>query len=685
MSKTLEQSLLATCVGSVAELGDLVCRAMHYQQSKQRISSNLNGRHCTTWNPDALHTLYYYMRCHQLEINENPNLEPPGIQINSERPYTVLPPLMEWIRVATANCEHRLSSVVDADDVRQAARLLLPGIDTPIRSLRTDDSLCSSRHLDATQSARRFQQDLGFRMLTCGRTDLVGQAIVMLGQKGINTVNDQGLTPLMFACVRGDEAMVQTLLDHKANPDLPVPSSYPSYPCIHSTIRHWTALSFAVAYGHVSVAKLLLEVGASVEGSIQDADDNYTDSPLQLASAAGHYELVSLLLSYGADPYLTTVHKNGITTKGHSNSFALAAAHGHRNVLRKLLEQPKCDKPTDILSLEEILAEGNDCFTKEKSWKSSPGKMGTSLQEAMYSSCEHGYLDIAMELRSIGVAWNLTTWMSALLMAKHIRRKTVIQCLLRDFGSIKFSEYDEQFVDEGLPLLFHILKQSKKDVASSQVASILASLYGEGPLTPIEPLKIVQNARIDPQYVNNREMSDVTFIIEGRPFYAHKIILVTASKRFKAMLSDKFTEGNQPCVEIVDFRYQIFKLIMQYLYYGTPDSLRVEQVDVLELMAAANYFMLEGLQRHCEIMCSHLVTCENITTLYRHAMLYNAECLKEYCHAFFLRHMTELLETNESFRKLIFNNNVQNHDIIHNLEKSLAKRLFYRFHQNFTV
>ena len=48
---------------------------------------------------------------------------------------------------------------------------------------------------------------------------------------------------------------------------------------------------------------------------------------------AGHYELVSLLLTRGADPYLTTVPRNGISFAysfgGHS-SFSLAAAHGHR-------------------------------------------------------------------------------------------------------------------------------------------------------------------------------------------------------------------------------------------------------------------------------------------------------------------------------------------------------------------
>lgn len=50
-----------------------------------------------------------------------------------ERVYVVLPPLVEWIRTTTAHTEYRHASVIDQDDVMQAARLLLPGVDCPIR------------------------------------------------------------------------------------------------------------------------------------------------------------------------------------------------------------------------------------------------------------------------------------------------------------------------------------------------------------------------------------------------------------------------------------------------------------------------------------------------------------------------------------------------------------------------
>ena len=139
-------------------------------------------------------------------------------------------------------------------------------------------------------------------------------------------------------------------------------------------------------------------------------------------------------------------------------------------------------------------------------------------------------------------------------------------------------------------------------------------------------------------------------------------------------------------------------MVMHYLYQGGCENLDVNQNDVLELMAAANFFQLDGLLRFCESRCSSLVDLDNIVSMYIHAkvlvnfvlymeaavnshcqkiyqQVYNAVQLLEYCQGFLLQNMVALLTYDDSVRRLIFGKKLHNHDVLAGLLLTLQARI----------
>lgn len=137
--------------------------------------------------------------------------------------------------------------------------------------------------------------------------------------------------------------------------------------------------------------------------------------------------------------------------------------------------------------------------------------------------------------------------------------------------------------------------------------------------------------------INDPEYSDITFIVEGRKFYAHKIVLSLISEHFHCMFCSGMQESKQSEIVIDDVSYSIFSSIMHFLYtgefeFGAEMEGQEHSLEHLhEFLRFSDRFMLIEIKKYCEKRLSEILTYENYDEITAFADRYNAENLMAYC------------------------------------------------------
>ena len=124
------------------------------------------------------------------------------------------------------------------------------------------------------------------------------------------------------------------------------------------------------------------------------------------------------------------------------------------------------------------------------------------------------------------------------------------------------------------------------------------------------------------EMVNDDEYSDVTFIVEGQPVYAHRAVLAKRSDHFAAMFRSGMRESEEGAeIPIPTISRLVFLLILEYLY---ADSVKIDLEHAVDLYIASDLYQIAALRDMCSIVVKRGIGTENAAYLLQQS--HDAHC-----------------------------------------------------------
>ncbi|KAL3804643.1 hypothetical protein HJC23_008458 [Cyclotella cryptica] len=122
--------------------------------------------------------------------------------------------------------------------------------------------------------------------------------------------------------------------------------------------------------------------------------------------------------------------------------------------------------------------------------------------------------------------------------------------------------------------------------------------------------------------VNEDEYSDVTFIVEGQPVYAHRAVLSKRCDHFAAMFRSGMRESEAGAeIPIPTMSRPVFLMILEYLY---TDTVKIDIEHAVDLYIASDLYQIDTLRDMCSIVVRRGIGSDNATYLLQQA--HDAHC-----------------------------------------------------------
>ncbi|OQU79924.1 hypothetical protein SORBI_3007G046900 [Sorghum bicolor] len=133
--------------------------------------------------------------------------------------------------------------------------------------------------------------------------------------------------------------------------------------------------------------------------------------------------------------------------------------------------------------------------------------------------------------------------------------------------------------------------------------------------------------------------TDVSFVVGGEVFHAHRAVLAARSPVLKAELFGAMADAAMPSITLHDIEPAAFKVMLQFMYTDalpSDDELGDPLTEMMmHLLVAADRFALDRLKVICELKLCENVSVQTVASVLVCAETYGCPKLKRECMDFF--------------------------------------------------
>ena len=378
------------------------------------------------------------------------------------------------------------------------------------------------------------------------------------------------------------------------------------------------ALFYAARTGDTSRVAYLLETSAAVV----DAFDNFQSTPLFYAALCGHEEVAKLLLDAGAncdkltydgERCLYAALNDRVRRVLLESGFRLAAARAHDPFLEFLENLHDDDALQHTRDVAFVVGSGEAAvrleahrgvvaarcpqlaqrFSSQGSEVRLPGaKFGAAALESVLRWCYTGRLAVTAE-----DAEETAKLLSALKL------KALAEALRQEAAAAPARQQQ-------------LALEPTREVAKAELQQALAALVYASSDADADAVGLDM---LGPESLKLLRGGAVRLRVEGELFWAHSCFLCLRSAFFAALLDARWRSrddvADQPR-ELLDVSPTIFRLALRWAYTDVLDAATpLEQL--LELLSAADLWLLEGLKQRAALLLVPHVAPETCVPLLR--------------------------------------------------------------------